>query len=339
MPRFGEWPVLFELLLFANLLAVLIELVPLERITQFSLPRFAAYLFFINWVTFTYASLVNGLRGWLTRLPIDRSFFWCWIILVLVVGFFSLMGDGVLHFLHLKHWDASNNFATAVQRMAVGAIMGWLILRYLYLRQQLLLRQRAEMVSRVQALQARIRPHFLFNTMNMLLELVESGSPKAAPVIENLSSLFRTSLSAKGEVPLQDEIDLCKQYLAIEQLRLGERLQVEWNLPDEEILYELMIPSLTLQPLLENAIYHGVESRFEPSLIRIAIEADDQQIRLVMTNPYQMSPRQRPGNSMALDNIRERLKAYYGQAASLTLHQTGERFTVYLAYPLLDQVT
>lgn len=334
MPQFTDTRSIAELLIFTNVLALLVALVPLRQLADFSLTYFIAYLFFMNWVTLTYASLVNLSRSWLISVPTWRALLACWLLLIALVGTFSLLGDGLLAYIGVKPWLLVDNFATAIQRMLIGAIMGGLILRYLYVRHQLLVRQRAELASRLQALQARIRPHFLFNSMNTLLELVESSHPHAPEMIENLSSLFRTTLGKQAEVPLQDEIETCQRYLDIEKLRLGERLQVEWQLPDEDTLYDISIPSLTLQPLLENAIYHGVESRQAPSLIRILVDYNGTQVRIVLTNPYQTGNKPRSGNQMALDNIQERLSAYYGASASLVTSQADGVYTVYLAYTL-----
>jgi two-component system sensor histidine kinase AlgZ len=131
---------------------------------------------------------------------------------------------------------------------------------------------------------------------------------------------------------------LCRRYLAIETLRLGDRLQVEWHLPDEDILKKLKIPSLTLQPLLENAVVHGVEPSASPSLITVFIEWDSREVKLVVNNPIQLgkpvlSDRAATGNQMALKNIHDRLQARYGVTARLTTHRAQDFFTAYLSYP------
>ena len=122
----------------------------------------------------------------------------------------------------------------------------------------------------LQALQARIRPHFLFNSMNTIASLTHDQPDLAEQAIENLSDLFRASLAAEASISLQQELELTRSYIDLESLRLGERLEVNWHLPEREP--SLNLPALTLQPLVENAIYHGIEPLSSGGSIDILIE-------------------------------------------------------------------
>ena len=155
---------------------------------------------------------------------------------------------------------------------------------------------------------------------------------KAESTLENLADLFRVFMRDTRElVPLDDDVVTCKQYLAIEQLRLGDRLRVNWQL--DEMPGDALLPSLLLQPLLENAVHHGIEPRTEPGEIRIVITRPGERVRVEIVNPGAEEQPARPGNQMALSNVRERLMLLYDMEAELkTIVEDGE-FRLLLEIP------
>lgn len=335
LPDFTENRAVLELLVSTNLLAVILALIEAKSLPGLHWSALAQYVFFVNWVTVSFAWLADLLRDWLRTRPRLEAVIWSFVLLEGIIAFTTIVCNiGLAWALDVQHpW-----WWRVLYHLILGGCLGMVIMRYLYVREQMIKRNRAELLSRIQALQARIRPHFLFNTMNSVLSLIQIDPPKAEAMVENLSRLFRVSLSASGEISLLDEVNLCKSYLDIESIRLGERLQVEWRLPDDDDLYDTNIPSLTLQPLLENAIYHGVESFSNPSTISVLIEVNAKDVTIVVTNPCQTGKTGiRAGNGMALDNIQERLQAYYGKHARLQTHQTNGLFTTYLNYPHVEQ--
>ncbi len=170
--------------------------------------------------------------------------------------------------------------------------------------------------ARLQALAARIRPHFLFNSLNAVLSLIRSEPARAEVALEELADLFRALMRDHRHLqPLADEIALCRQYLDLEKLRLGERLNVEWEV--EAVPADVTIPPLMLQPLLENAVYHGIEPSGEPGTIRIGFAREGAQLRVWLVNPCVSGGDGVKGNGMALANIRERLALYYDLEARL----------------------
>ena len=143
-------------------------------------------------------------------------------------------------------------------------------LRYNYIQRSLHTREESELHARIQALQSRIRPHFLFNSMNIIASLIPVDPDVAETVVEDLSELFRASLQEEGsEVSIEEELALCRRYTRIEYLRLGERLNIEWQI--EDAVESVKIPLLTLQPLLENAIYHGIQPMPEGGTITVSL--------------------------------------------------------------------
>jgi len=188
--------------------------------------------------------------------------------------------------------------------------------------------------ARLQALQARIRPHFLFNSINAVLSLMRQEPRRAEQALEDLADLFRVLMADNRQLaPIAREVKLAKQYLSIEQLRLGERLRIEWNVA--HMPADALIPPLVLQPLLENAVYHGIEPRTEPGTIDILINRDGEQIHLVLRNPYRPDGNHHAGNRMALANIRERLALHFDVEARIKTVATADTYEVRIVIPYL----
>jgi two-component system sensor histidine kinase AlgZ len=186
--------------------------------------------------------------------------------------------------------------------------------------------------ARLQALQARIRPHFLFNSLNTVLGLMRSDTRRAEHTLENLADLFRVFMRDTRElVPLDEEAVTCQQYMAIEELRLGERLRVAWRL--DGMPGDALLPSLLLQPLLENAVHHGIEPSTEPGLITVTISRVGERVRVEILNPIPAEAPVRAGNQMALSNVRERLMLLYDMEAELKTGAVDGQFRVLLEIP------
>ena len=186
--------------------------------------------------------------------------------------------------------------------------------------------------ARLQALQARIRPHFLFNSLNAVLSLIRKDPKRAETALEDLAELFRTVMADNRElIALGDELSLCRQYLNLEQLRLGERLSVQWRLdPGVE---QALVPPMLLQPLIENAVYHGIEPGIGAGVIEVRIERRDDRLSLQLSNPYHEDYQHRQGNRMALANIRERLQLHFDLEASLDTRIAGDRYEIGIVMP------
>jgi two-component system, LytTR family, sensor histidine kinase AlgZ len=187
--------------------------------------------------------------------------------------------------------------------------------------------------ARLQALQARIRPHFLFNSITAVLSLMRSEPRRAEVALEDLADLFRVLMRDNRELaPLADEVELCRQYLELEQLRLGERLVIDWNV--KSMPGDALVPPLVLQPLLENAVYHGIEPSTAPGVVSINIFLSRDEVHALLRNPYTAnSARHHAGNRMALDNIRERLALHFDAEASLESRVNRDIYEVHIRIP------
>ena len=188
--------------------------------------------------------------------------------------------------------------------------------------------------ARLQALQSRIRPHFLFNSLNAVLGLIRTDPRRAETALEDIADLFRVLMrDSRERVPLVNEIDLCKQYLAIETLRLGERLRVQWNVDDAAL--PALVPTLLLQPLIENAVHHGIEPATGGGVIEIDITRLGRYVDIFIVNPWHgddvaLATR---GNRMGLDNVRQRLALVHDLEASIDATMGRGRYTVKIRFP------
>lgn len=186
--------------------------------------------------------------------------------------------------------------------------------------------------ARLMALTARIRPHFLFNSLNAILGVIRSDPRRAEAALEELSDLFRALMRENTDlIPLSDEIALARRYLEIEKLRLGDRLLVRWEV--ETCPPDALVPSLMLQPLLENAVYHGVEPAHAPGEIVVRIAGDRQRVVIEIENPCSREAERHPGNRMALANIRERLMLFFDLEARLDTELRDDRYRVRIEFP------
>jgi two-component system sensor histidine kinase AlgZ len=220
---------------------------------------------------------------------------------------------------------------TAAPRHALFSLLiTGLLLGYFQLRARALSPAITE--ARLQALQARIRPHFLFNSINAVLSLVRTEPRRAEAALEDMADLFRVLMRDNRQLaPLADEIELCRQYLDLEKLRLGERLRVEWHV--DNMPRDALVPPLLLQPLLENAVYHGIEPSSAPGVIAINIFLRRGEVHAVLRNPYKFSGNHHAGNKMAMDNIRERLALHFDAEASLETRAGKDSYEVHIRMP------
>lgn len=186
--------------------------------------------------------------------------------------------------------------------------------------------------ARLQALQARIRPHFLFNSLNAVLSLVRSDPRRAEHALENMADLFRALMSdARQLAPLEDEVALTRAYLELEQLRLGDRLQVAWHV--SKMPGNALIPPLVIQPLVENAVYHGIEPQPAGGEISLNLYRSGDKVHIVVRNPLASDPSHHKGNRIALANIRERLLLHFDLDAQLKLEPLGAVYQVHIVLP------
>lgn len=331
------------ILVIASELFALIVSVVSSPLPYFDWGSFALLSLLIQWITLSSAAVICSMRPWLQKLNHRLVLFLCLFIVLLDTALFSVVGEWAIapELIGVSVWAMLDYWAVA-QNMLISAIISGMVFRYFLVQHQLRIKEKAELTARLQSLQSRIRPHFLFNSMNIIASLIASDPDTAETVVEDLSELFRASLQETASVvPLATEIELCKKYCRIEQLRLGKRLKVNWLEQDfyDELYQTIEIPMLLLQPLLENAIYHGIQPRAEGGEVSITLAHVGKRIQITIVNPlpeasyYTSAAKQSKGNQMALNNIRHRLSAIYGEQGQLEQSQENNQFVTVLSFP------
>lgn len=292
---------------------------------------------FLQWLALCSAGVLCVSRRHLAHLPVPQAALASYALLLLTTVTLSEAAFRALNFIGLNAAIISaDHRGFLLRNLGISAIVSAAVLRYLYVQQQWKENVRREAGTRIEALQARIRPHFLFNSLNTIAALIRERPAVAEESIDDLADLFRASLSDAGTlVSLADEIHITRQYEHIESLRLGERLRVHWDV--DSLPPSTQVPKLTLQPLLENAIYHGVEQIGEGGEVRISGEVRGNKVEIEIRNPL---PRvtgahvNRQGNRMALANVSERLALAYGGQARLESREDAGSYYVRLVFPL-----
>jgi two-component system sensor histidine kinase AlgZ len=310
---------------------VLLHVLALGPLAAFDWRALATGSLFVQWNALLCLALLCRLRGQLLRLSPAAATAAC-LTLVMVVS--ALSSVIVFRFYPLLGPDSGGVLDWVLRNALLALLLAAIVLRYSYLQQRVASQQRSELQLRLDALRARIRPHFLFNTLNSIASLIAVQPERAEQAIEDVAELFRAALQADAQdSTLAQECRLCELYLAIEQLRLGERLSVRWDMDDA--LRDIPLPALLLQPLVENAVYHGIAQIAAGGTVRIAASRAGASMVLEVENPV---PERRSsgtsGNRMALDNIRQRLAAQYGYAASLVVGQSEGTYRAAITLPL-----
>ena len=320
-------PVLI-LFVLAELLVV-VYVLGASELPEFSWASLALASLLVQWIVLLCAAVICASRRLLASLSLSAGVALCFGLILLVTFLSSLFAMWVMAEMISENVD----YWWAVRNLLVAAVIGGIALRYFYMQQQLRERERAELNARIESLRAKIRPHFLFNTMNSIASLIGSRPEEAERVVEDLSELFRASLIENSrETSLDDELHLCRLYLRIEKLRLGERLSVDWQVDDS--LTREALPALLLQPLVENAVYHGIGPLAEGGTIEISVGRGENCMEISVLNPVSATGPAGGGLHMALDNIRQRLAAMYEDGAAMEVDQSEGSHRVTLTIPL-----
>lgn len=272
--------------------------------------------------------------AWLSRISARGAWFGSWVVAVTVALAVSYSA-GVVSTV-LGAGPGREGFGLFVlQSVLVVALVSMALLRYLFVLAQWRAQLLAESDARVQALQARIQPHFLFNSLNTIASLISDDPVGAERATEDLADLFRGSMRrADSLISLVDELGLARKYLQMEQRRLGERLVVDWQV--SELPQAASVLPLTLQPLLENAVAHGIQPRTDGGEIRVYGRSEKDIIVITICNPLGPDDHISKGHGMALANIRERLALAFGPLASLITHQDREQYFAVLSMPYVE---
>lgn len=330
-PLFCRWRMLLAVLAVTQ---VAVLLIGVGTLGQFNLVWLGVTSLYAQALALITALGVCVCRPWLCRLSTRGAWLGSWVVAVVVALAFSY-STGIIGTV-LGIGPGRQNFAIFVwQSVLAVALVGTALLRYLFIRAQWRAQVLSQAEARVQALQARIRPHFLFNSLNTIASLIPEEPLSAERAIEDLADLFRGSMRrADSLISLSEELELARCYLKMEQRRLGDRLRVDWRV--SELPKGASILSLTLQPLLENAVAHGIQPRADGGEIKVYGRAEKDNIVITLSNPLGPPAHASSGHGMALTNIRERMELAFGPAASLITHQDEEQYYAVLSLPYVE---
>ncbi|PHS72933.1 MAG: signal transduction protein [Cycloclasticus sp.] len=289
---------------------------------------------FILWVAFVCSAIFCGFKKRINKRPAISII----LFMFFTINVITLLMTWVITFLlpqfELFIAPAQGNMSVYLRNGGISVIFSIILLRFLYIQHQWRRQTKAESEARLDALQARIRPHFLFNSLNTIASLTRIDPPLAESLTEDLAELFRANMqSSKRLVPFEQELTLVQQYLNIEQLRLGDRLTI--NIDVSTIPDDALIPPLSIQPLIENAIYHGIEPLEKGGKLEVLGRIENNKITLLIKNPLsdEALATVRPGHHMAIDNIRLRMQNCFPNNNQLLVSSSESEFQTQLKFP------
>jgi two-component system, LytTR family, sensor histidine kinase AlgZ len=297
---------------------------------------------FLLWIGLAGAALLCWMRAPLNRLQVGRGSAAVLLLIAALIAVIStvtyLLGRSNL----VTDAGATGLFPPDLRtflarNVGIGLVVTALALRYYYVTHEWRRNIEMQAAARVHALQARIRPHFLFNSMNTIASLTRSNPVVAEQAVQDLADLFRANLSEKRDtITLQEECEVARTYQRIEELRLGSRLRVAWKI--DSLPSKALVPGLMLQPLLENAIYHGIEPQPQGGTVTVTGELSGGLITIVVRNPVSGHENEREGNRLALANIRERLDLLYGERGLVKAGKFDAEYIVTLRFPYIENL-
>ncbi len=335
LPNFCDSQVLLIVLLVAEALAVVLTLVQAPTLNNIWV-SLGNTSFFILIIALIDVAVLCFFNKHTKNLAIFQRSLLLYLVLQLVTAFVTFLAELSWQSLSVYSVSSYELVQSLIRNLSISLIVTGVMMRYFYVQHQNNLRRKGEELARIQALQARIRPHFLFNSLNTVASLVHQNPDKAEEAILDLAELFRSTLTKTSYIALQEEIDIIDRYLHIEQLRLGDRLQVKKKISAKA--HEVAIPALLIQPLVENAVYHGIEPLATGGVISITAHCDGNKLIVEISNPINLKSRnqRQSGNQLALDNIRQRLSLCYPNHASMKLKSSDSLFCVTLNLPIPD---
>ncbi len=332
LPDFCRTPAVFGLLLISQIVALLLLLASSSDDLILG-PRIVVVSLYLHWISLLSAAALCWLRTRLAGRSHSTVAGVAFAVLMIITLLVSELAFQVGRFLQWEGFLGPQSHLLFVTRNSlICSIVAAAVLRYFFVRDAWRRQVQASAEARFASLQARIRPHFFFNSLNSVAALIPNRPEQAERLIEDLSDLFRAILKNKQPwSSLQDEIEFGRTYLRIEQLRLGERLRQNWQI--EADCDDVQMPLLSLQPLLENAIYHGIERRPDGGELQVRIFREQGSLCIDVRNPLAPAGDAFSGNQIALDNIRQRLRLLYDDRARLDSRHEQETYLAMLRIP------
>lgn len=326
LPDFAQSAPLLRVVVFSQILALLLTLA--SDTEQAFWLRLGLISLLVQWISLVSILVFSRLRPFLKH----ASVFQLAIAVLLLLALITFISSAAAYNVLASQSVTLNFIHFVLNNVLIAVLVGLVLIQFLIMYDELARTINGQHQAKFSALQARIRPHFLFNSLNTVAELIHTDPLAAEQALLNLADLFRAAMAHAERISLQEELALCHQYLALEQWRLGNRLQVNWQVTDT--IPVIMLPALTIQPLIENAIQYGFEKRLTTGVLDVTAYLGKKQLSIVIENPIAESHDKHVKNGIALSNIRQRLQLCFGQHAQLTTYQLADIYRVKLVLPL-----
>ncbi|MGJ8668029.1 MAG: sensor histidine kinase [Oceanococcus sp.] len=333
LPDFCRTPAVLSLLLISQIAALLLVLASSSHELIIG-PRIIVVSLYLHWICLLSAAALCWLR---TRLLQRSHTFVAGFAFAVLISITFLVSELAFQVGRFLQWEGflgpQSHVLFVIRNSLICSILAAAVLRYFYVMHAWRRQVQASAEARFASLQARIRPHFFFNSLNSVAALIPTRPEEAERLIEDLSELFRAIL--KNRAPwssLSEELEYGQTYLRIEQLRLGPRLRQHWDI--EVDTQSVQLPLLCLQPLLENAVYHGIEQLPEGGDLRVRVARDKADLCIEVCNPLPAEELKSEGNHIALDNIRQRLRLLYDDRARLDTRLEQGEYRALLRVPI-----
>lgn len=290
---------------------------------------------FMQWVVLSSILAICLLSSRLNKLSVTQlTIAVTGLVVIFTIGasILTIMTDshqkvGIIHF-----WDTPFIFRNSF----IATVLSLMALHYFYIQNERSEHVKADTGAKYDALQSRMRPHFLFNSLNTIAQLIQVDQDKAEDALLDLADIFRTTLDTRNRISLGEELDVTLRYLRMEGLRLGKRrLNIVWDMDRNTLPFNMEIPPLLLQPLVENAIYHGIQPSKDGGTLGISLYDAGQHLDVVVTNPVppEGTTGHQKGNHIAQENLKNRLQLAYGDRANLKIIKSEHQYRVSFSIP------
>lgn len=335
LPNLCSFKAILRIAIAAEVLAMVLALASAAETYQASILKLVMTSIFVQWVVISstialcfynkFSGHLDVIRTSVVSTGIVVFFTICASILTIMADSYEKVGE-------VFYWDTP----FILRNIFISTVITALALRYFYIQNERDEHLRADSGAKYDALQSRMRPHFLFNSLNSIAMLVHQDADQAEEAILDLADIFRTTLDKRNRIPLREELDVTLRYLRMEGLRLGKRrLNIVWDMDRNTLPFDMEIPPLLLQPLAENAIYHGIQPREEGGTLGISLYDAGDKLDVVITNPVPPdgTNSHQKGNHIAQENLKNRLKLAYGSRANLQIKRSRHQYRVSFSIP------
>ena len=335
LPELCTPQAILRVMVGAEVLALVLALTSASATYQASLVRLGLTSLFVQWVVLSSILIICLLSKKISGFSIVKvALAVCIIVISFTIGasILAIMADSYEKVGIIYYWDTP----FILRNIFVALVISLLALHYFYVHSQRAEFSRADSNAKYDALQSRMRPHFLFNSLNTIAQLIHVDKNKAEDALLDLADIFRSTLDTRNRISLGEELDVTLRYLRMEGLRLGKRrLNIVWDMDKQTLPFNMEIPPLLLQPLVENAIYHGIQPCKDGGTLAISLYDAGKTLDVVVTNPVppEGTNSYQKGNHIAQENLKNRLRLAYGDRANLKISKTDHQYRVSFSIP------